>query len=198
VIPENPDLQAEYWNQRYLRKETGWDIGYPSPPLLEFCEKKVPRSMRILLPGGGRAYEAEYLFRQGYEHMHVIDLSEQARTEFLQRFHTFPGEQYQTGDFFQIKGQYDLVLEQTFFCALHPDQRPAYARKMNELLRPGGELAGVLFSFIKEDGPPYGGSREEYVEVFSPYFEIIKLEECYNSIHPRQSNEFFIRLRKRV
>jgi hypothetical protein len=99
------------------------------------------------------------------------------------------------GDFFEHKGQYDLVIEQTFFCALIPELRSAYVKKMNQLLATKGELCGVMFNHpLTEQGPPFGGSVEEYQDYFEPYFEIETLEPCKNSIKPRLGNELWVEL----
>ena len=87
-------------------------------------------------------------------------------------------------------------VEQTFFCALNPAERPAYAKKMSELLVPGGKVAGVLFDAEFEGGPPFGGNREEYSRYFVPFFKIKTLERCYNSIKPRAGRELFMILEK--
>jgi thiopurine S-methyltransferase len=51
----------------------------------------------------------------------------------------------------------------------------------------------VLFDFpLSTEGPPFGGSREEYLQRFSPFFELKLLEKCYNSIAPRMGRELFI------
>ena len=116
----------------------------------------------------------------------------------------FVGEPYTLSevihaDFFEHSGQYDFIFEQTFFCALDPSLRERYVTKMNELLKPGGQLAGVMFNRVfEEDGPPFGGTKEEYEQRFSPFFDIKKMELCYNSILPREGNELFVRLQKPV
>ncbi len=51
------------------------------------------------------------------------------------------------GDFFKHKGEYELVLEQTFFCAINPSLRKNYVAKMKELLLLNGKLVGVLFDW---------------------------------------------------
>ena len=95
--------------------------------------------------------------------------------------------------------EFDLILEQTFFCALRPELRENYARKMQSLLKDGGILAGLLFDFPLEDGgPPYGGNIEEYRAFFSPYFEIRKLQRAYNSIPPRRGSELFFIFEKKT
>jgi hypothetical protein len=63
---------------------------------------------------------------------------------------------------------------------------------MAELLLPKGKLAGLLFDFpLTSDGPPFGGSKEEYIKLFSTKFEIKKLERAHNSIKPRENKELF-------
>ena len=52
---------------------------------------------------------------------------------------------------------------------------------------------GVLFIRPdKLDGPPFGGSVDEYQNTFSKYFTEVKIKPCYNSIKPREGNEVFI------
>jgi len=69
---------------------------------------------------------------------------------------------------------------------------------MHNLLKENGKLAGVLFSFpLTEQGPPFGGSVEEYQELFSEKFLFKTLESCYNSIKPRENNELFIIFHKK-
>ena len=76
-------------------------------------------------------------------------------------------------DFFQWNETYDLILEQTFFCALDPNLRVAYAQKMASMLRPNGKLVGLFFDTdFANDFPPFGGNKEEYLSYFTPYFDI--------------------------
>ena len=99
------------------------------------------------------------------------------------------------GDFFAFQGNFDLIVEQTFFCALNPSLRKAYVEKMKSLLIPSGKLVGVMFNLPeKVDGPPFGGSIKEYHSLFSKHFNSISIEPCYNSIEPRQGNEVFIKI----
>ena len=55
------NLDAEYWEERYRAGTTGWDIGSPSTPLKEYIDQLQDPSKKILIPGAGNAYEAEYL-----------------------------------------------------------------------------------------------------------------------------------------
>jgi SAM-dependent methyltransferase len=190
-------FDESYWNERYRDNKTGWDIGYPSPALIEFAESLGDKSLRILIPGAGNAYEAEYLFKAGFQNTAVLDLSKDPLNALKSRVPEFPEEQLIHGDFFDHKGQYDLILEQTFFCALDPKMRSDYASKMKELLAPNGVLSGLLFNFpLTEKGPPFGGSESEYRTRLSEHLEVEKLEPCPNSIKPRLGSEFFFVARK--
>ncbi|MEM8928558.1 MAG: SAM-dependent methyltransferase [Bacteroidota bacterium] len=186
-------LDARYWNTRYKENRLGWDIGYPSTPLRSYIDQLDDPSLQILIPGGGNSYEAEYLFQNGFTNTFVVDVAQTAKDNFLKRFPNFPGHQFFVQDFFGLKGQFDLILEQTFFCALHPSLRKAYVQKTYELLKPQGKLVGVLFDFPLDGGPPFGGTKEEYAAHFQPFFQLAVLERCYHSIPPRQGSELFMK-----
>lgn len=191
-------MTKDYWNDRYINNQTGWDLGAVSPPIMEFTDGIEDRDLKILIPGAGNAYEAEYLFKSGFKNVFLCDIAEIPLNSFSRRNPEFPEQQMLHQDFFEIENSFDLILEQTFFCALPVSKRNAYAHKTSELLSPGGILAGLLFDFeLKEDGPPYGGSREEYLTYFRPYYHIEILEKAYNSIKPRLGNELFFKFRKK-
>ncbi|MCB0400722.1 MAG: methyltransferase domain-containing protein [Flavobacteriales bacterium] len=188
-------LSQTYWNERYLKHDTGWDLGEISRPLKEYFDQLTNRKLRILIPGCGNAYEAEYLFKLGFEHVYLIDLSQEALNAFQTRNPEFPKDQLICGNFFQHHEKYDLMVEQTFFCAIDPKLRADYVKHASTLLNPGGKLIGLLFDDpLNTEHPPFGGSKTEYEELFEPYFELNTLEKAYNSIGPRQNRELFIKL----
>lgn len=181
-----------YWEERYRSDRTGWDIGYASTPLRTYADQLACRDLKILIPGAGSGYEAIYLVKNGFTDVTVLDLVSAPLAKIKKELPEFPENKLLVQDFFEHQGQYDLILEQTFFCALPPQERPAYVKKMLDLLKPGGKLVGVLFNFpLTEQGPPFGGSLKEYRDLFAPHFKIKTLEPCYNSIKPRQGNELF-------
>lgn len=187
-------LDAEYWNNRYLQGQTGWDLGEVSTPLKNYIDQLTDKSLSILVPGCGNAYEVQYLLEQGFDHITVIDIAAALTKALEEKLKTYSGKQLTvlTGDFFSLSGHYDLVLEQTFFCALEPALRAAYATQMQTLLAPGGKLAGLLFDKEFDGGPPFGGHEEEYRQLFAPLFTIKKMEPCYNSIDSRKTTELFV------
>ncbi len=185
-------LNKEYWKSRYQNKQTGWDIGFASPPIINYIDQITDLSIKILIPGCGNAYEAEYLFNKGFKNIFLLDMADEALQSFKDRVPEFPLDHLICTDFFDYTGTFDLIIEQTFFCALIPSQRNKYIHKIQSLLAPKGKLVGVLFSReFDHNGPPFGGNKETYKLLFSQNFRIKTLENCYNSIDPRMGNELF-------
>ncbi len=188
-------LNDQYWSQRYENHQTRWDIGQVAPALKAYFDQLTDKNLAILIPGCGNAHEATYLLQQGFTNITLIDISA-VLVNFLQKKLQFYVEKGNIRvihqDSFEHLGNYDLIIEQTFFCAIDPSLRPIYARKMSELLNPKGKLVGLLFDCNFEGGPPFGGSKAEYIPYFEPYFKLKTFEKCYNSIPPRAENELFI------
>ncbi len=186
-------FNATFWSDNYNTNKTGWDIGHVSTPIQNYIEQLKDKTISILIPGCGNGYEAEFLHKLGFENVDILDIVQQPLTNFSKRVPSYPEENLIHADFFSLEKQYDLIIEQTFFCALDPELRTAYATKMQQLLKPNGKLVGLLFNFpLTEEGPPFGGCKEEYLNTFSTLFHIRILEASYNSIKPRQGKELFI------
>jgi SAM-dependent methyltransferase len=183
----------QYWNTRYQTKQTGWDIGHVATPLKEYFDQLTDKQASILIPGCGNAYEAAYLLQQGFTNITLVDISQILVDNLRETLKMYldKGLRIECQDFFEHQSQYDLIVEQTFFCALNPELRPAYVQKMNELLKPSGKLVGLLFDKRFEGGPPFGGSKAEYEVLFAPYFNIKTMQLAYNSITPRAGAELF-------
>jgi len=193
-------LSEHFWEEKYLNGQTGWDMGVVSPPLSAYVDQWKNKNSAILIPGCGNAYEALYLARNGFRNVTVVDIAtaplknlreklESDRLSWVRLVHA---------NFFDLKGSFDLMLEQTFFCAINPVLREQYVLKAARLLAPGGVLAGVLFAtHFADEGPPYGGTEKEYRRLFSKRFSIDTLAPCYNSHPKRLGNELFIRMHPR-
>ncbi len=186
-----------YWNAHYQSGTMGWDVGYVSTPLKNYFDSIKEREIKILIPGAGNAYEVSYLFEKGFRHVNLLDFAPESIVNFKKRQASFPEKQIFCEDFFDHKGSYDLIIEQTFMCSLPPDKRPAYTEKMHQLLKPSGRLLGLLFNHHFEfEGPPYGGTAEEYRKLFEKLFIIEQMEVSKDSIKPRRNRELFFKLLK--
>ncbi len=198
--PNGTLLDANYWNAQYLSNTTGWDLGMPSPPLVDFINSLDDKKMSVLIPGCGNAYEAEYLLQQGFTNVTLVDISADLVKKLQERFANNANIRVVHGDFFELNGAtFDVILEQTFFCALEPFMREIYVQKMNSLLSDQGVLAGLLFNReFEKQGPPFGGNVNQYQQLFVQNgLEILEMELCKNSVAPRANSEvFFIAKRK--
>jgi methyl halide transferase len=181
VSCEKP-LNQNYWDAQYQAKTTGWDLGVVSPPLKAYIESLEDKNIRVLIPGCGNTYEAEYLLEKGFTKVTVIDIAP-TLVSFLRKK-------------FEHDAAYDLIFEQTFFCALPPTMRQRYVWKMHQLLAPKGILVGLLFNRTFEAGPPFGGSKEEYQSLFNSSFDFKQFDVCQNSVAPRANSELFVALQK--
>jgi SAM-dependent methyltransferase len=213
-IPTNPLLDAHYWDDRYQQHQTGWDMRQASPPLTTWFRQLADKNISILIPGCGNAYEALFLLDNGFSSITLVDISEILIARLRATFESRPSPipTLITGDFFNLPdtATYDLIVEQTFFCALDPSLRDNYVQKMHHLLRPGGKLIGLLFdknfggasslapsrSFPSlcsgiPGGPPFGGHQPEYRYLLEKKLTLKTLEPCYNSIPPRAGSELF-------
>ncbi len=192
-IPTDLFLDKNFWENRWENAETKWDIGFAAPAIVDYMRQYNNKNAAILIPGCGNAYEAEFLLNIGFTNITLIDIAPKAVEILQEKFSNNKEITVICGDFFEHQGQYDLIIEQTFFCAIPPRLRSNYAKKTHDLLKANGKIIGLMFntSFEKQ-GPPFGGNVTEYKTYFKGWFEIKTMTECDNSIAPRQGKELFI------
>ncbi|MEO9531632.1 MAG: methyltransferase domain-containing protein [Crocinitomicaceae bacterium] len=193
-------MEKEFWENRWQTKETQWDIGYASPAIKFYFQTLSNHDLKILIPGCGNAYEAEEIYNLGFKNLYIIDVSESAIASFKARCPSFPEDQIICGDFFDSEilentAPFDVIVEQTFFCAIHPSMRDDYCLQMSKLLKPEGVLIGLLFDMDKPDGPPFGGRKPEYQQRFEKCFNSVNIQPCKSSIEPRAGKEFWIEMK---
>tara|TARA_B110000046_G_C12923534_1_gene368252 strand:+ start:86 stop:667 length:582 start_codon:yes stop_codon:yes gene_type:complete len=192
------NFDEQYWTERYDAGKDGWDLGCISPPIKEYIDQLTNKDIKILIPGAGNSHEAEYIHNQGFTNLYVCDISNVPLDNLKERVTTFPVDNLIYGNFFEIQDKFDLVLEQTFFCALNPSLRQDYIEQMSKIIKPNGNLIGLLFSMeFDREGPPFGGVINNYKAMFSKKFDIRVITPCTNSIESRMGSELFINMRPR-
>jgi methyl halide transferase len=190
-------MKNNYWEERYLNNDTGWDAGQITTPIKAYIDQLENKNLKILIPGAGNGYEFDYLIQNGFTNVTVIDIASFPIQNIKKRNPKYEDQLIVT-DFFDFNDSYDLIIEQTFFCAINPDLRKKYVTKMTDLLNTKGKIIGLLFDFpLTEAGPPFGGSKEEYLNLFSNDFKLKTLEKAYNSILPRKDKELFFIFEKK-
>ena len=196
VVTCDLPLDQTYWDNQYQANATGWDLGQVSPPIKTYINTIENKEAKILIPGCGNTYEAEYLLQLGFTNITVIDIAPTLVENLKQKFVNNKNITIVLGDFFEHRGKYDFIIEQTFFCALPPTMRQKYVWKMHQLLSDYGKLVGLLFNREFEVSPPFGGSQEEYELLFKAAFSFNKMETSTNSIDKRVGSELLFEFNK--
>lgn len=163
--PELPD----FWDHRFDRAATPWDAGGVPDQLRAFASD-APFRARVLVPGCGSAYEAGFLAGLGHQVV-ALDFSAAAIAAARLTLGSWSGE-LRHDDFFAFDHgrHFDLVYERAFLCALPRKRWPAYAARMAELLRPGGQLAGYFLLGDEPKGPPFPVTADALDALLGPWF----------------------------
>ncbi len=170
-------ITPEFWAARYVAKDTDWDRGAPSPGLVDYLATRPVPPGKVLVPGCGRGHDVRFLARNGF-HVTGLDVAPIAVHDARQlaAAESLPHARFEQQDFFNLtdplRGPYDGMFEHTFFCAIDPDLRDRYVAVAAAVIRPGGWLLGVFYNIQPESGPPFGTTRDELIERFSPSFDL--------------------------
>tara|TARA_Y100000991_G_scaffold113119_1_gene85370 strand:+ start:1391 stop:1990 length:600 start_codon:yes stop_codon:yes gene_type:complete len=193
-------LDNSFWNLRYKNNQTGWDLGEISEPIKKWFDNQKNKKINILIPGAGKGHEVKYGFEKGFENIYYMDLSKEAKDLFKATCPKFPKDQILIGDFFSLNKPsfFNVIIEQTFFCAINPGLRSNYVEKTHEILKENGKIIGLLFNReFDAKGPPFGGTEKEYKGLFNSKFNFTKFENSLLSSFPRKEYEFWIEFIKK-
>lgn len=162
--------RPEFWDTRYRGGVTPWDAAGVPPRLAAWLAAQTP-PLRVLVPGCGTGYEVRAFHEHGHDVL-AIDFSD-AALEAARRELGPLARLVLQGDFFSLSAEpFDLVYERALLCALPRARWGDWARRMGELLRPGGRLAGFYYIDDNERGPPFGTDLARLHELLDPGFLI--------------------------
>lgn len=200
--PQNPLTPAD-WDARYVDRDTPWDIGAVSPPLLAFhAAGTLPTGRRVLIPGCGSGHEVRHLASMGYEAVGA-DYSPMAVERASALTSGLSGASVICANLLAAPPVgmplFDWAFDQTFFCAVEPSQRPQYAQAMGRWLRNGGELWALSFRVPAQGGPPFDSTPEDFVTLLTEAgFALIEKRPLDAESHPaRRGRETLVRLQFR-
>ena len=195
--PKDPS----YWDERYSSNQINWDINKATPIFVDWFNKVKGRK-KILIPGAGRGHDAFFLADKGHD-VYAVDFSLEPINWMKKKANSNNIKlniiHDNILDMKNYYGDFDIVLEYTFFCAILPSQRLKYIEALSKFLKDGGSFVGILFPLnknIKEGGPPFGVNFSEVLNMFSKYFNLIDSYKSKLSIKPRLENEIFVHMRK--
>jgi SAM-dependent methyltransferase len=199
---QNSGYTLADWQKHYAENDLRWDIETPSPPLIWLWEQKKLTPGRAVIPGCGRGHEVLYFAERGFD-VTAVDFAPGAAA-FLERAlqdKKNVSARVLQKDFFALgsehDGYYDVMFEQTFFCAIHPSRRADYVNTVARLLKSGGLLAALFYETGEAGGPPFSTTRQDILDVFSMRFQIEFLEKTPHSIERRKDKEWLGLLRNR-
>ncbi|MDH5526267.1 MAG: TPMT family class I SAM-dependent methyltransferase [Nitrospirota bacterium] len=195
------ELGPEFWNGRYLTNETGWDLGQPSPPFVALHEAGRIVPCDVVIPGCGTGWEVAWLAARGYR-VTGIDFAPEALARTRARLDAEGADaELVSANLLappeSLWGRFDLLLEQTCFCAIDPIRRGDYVTAAWRMLRPGGRLLALFYAHGKPGGPPYHTDPEEVAGCFGERFELHTLELTRHSHERRQGEEWLGELVRR-
>ena len=181
------------WQRHYDDNDLGCDLGQVAPPFVKLLESNIIIPGKTLVPGCGRGHEVIYLAENGFS-VTAVDYSLGA-VDYLRQ----AAQQRKLDceilhiDFFDLNSSYDgvfdLLIEQTFFCAISPDQRNLYVATVARILRKGGIFVGLFYNTGQEGGPPFNTTQEDIIKHFSELFKIRNLSKVKNSAKQRKDKE---------
>uniref|UniRef100_A0A0D3GCZ1 Methyltransferase domain-containing protein n=1 Tax=Oryza barthii TaxID=65489 RepID=A0A0D3GCZ1_9ORYZ len=179
---------ADGWEKSWEAAVTPWDLGKPTP-IIEHLVKSgtLPK---------GRALGYDVVALASPERFVVgLDISSTAVEKAKQWSSSLPNADcftFLADDFFKWKPseQFDLIFDYTFFCALDPSLRLAWAETVSGLLKPHGELITLIYLISdQEGGPPFNNTVTDYQKVLEPLgFKAILMEDNELAIKPRKRN----------
>ncbi|XP_035548379.1 probable thiol methyltransferase 2 isoform X2 [Juglans regia] len=154
------------WEDSWEQDVTPWDLGQPTPVILHLHQTGALPKGRALVPGCGSLSSSSP--NASYFTFSKADFFTWSPTEL-----------------------FDLIIDYTFFCAIEPDMRLAWAKRIHDILKPGGELITLMFPISDQvGGPPYKVSVSDYEEVLHPMgFKAISIVDNELAIRPRQGRE---------
>jgi SAM-dependent methyltransferase len=186
------------WEDCYRSGETPWDKGEPAPGLVDFLEHQVPFLQQdILVPGCGLGHDAKALAGRGYQ-VTGLDLAPTA----VRRADNGSGKgsvRFEEGDYLRLRNRrgFGGLFEHTLFCAIPLESRSDYVNSTAALVRPEGHFLAIHYLNPRDPaGPPFGVSREEILERFTPHFELLA-EWVPRSFAGRENRERMLWWRRR-
>lgn len=192
------------WETRYQNRDTPWDKGKPHPMTGVLAGQALPDGS-ILAPGCGAGWDLTALAAAHPERRIIgLDIAPSAVAATRRNNRHLPLVEAHHGDFLSgdlpaAFGPIAMIWEHTCFCAIHPDQRPAYVAAAAGALSSGGFLCGLFFIELDDggSGPPWNCPWPEWKAFFEKDFEILRAEPVHATFDGRHGEEWGVVLRRK-
>jgi SAM-dependent methyltransferase len=182
------NMSDSYWETRYQTQDMPWEKGEASPGLVDFLAAHAALERgSVCVPGCGTGHDVRAWAKAGFQST-GLDIAPSAVKIASERTAAAGlTADFKLADFLHdpAPGSFDWIFEHTLFCAIEPGERENYVAAVLRWLKPGGNYLAVNYLIPDEDGPPFGTTREELVQRFSPHFEL--LEEWVPRSYPNRT-----------
>jgi SAM-dependent methyltransferase len=181
-FPRRDPAEAGFWDLRYEARFAPWDAG-KVPARLRAFVAAAPAPSKVLVPGCGSAHDVAFLAESGWDVL-GIDFSREGLAAACAIAGRHAGR-LRHADFFAAiaEAPFAVVYERAFLCALPRRLWADWARRVGELVAPGGTLAGFFYFDAGERGPPFGlHSQAELDALLCPTFERVEDAAVEDSI----------------
>lgn len=179
-------MEREEWLRRWAEGRIGFHRAAVQPWLVEHAARFLPRGDEcVFVPLCGKSVDLVWLEQRGHPVV-GLDVAEKAFRDFIieqgrvaSEHESPPFKVFSTGriellcgDFFDLTperhGDFPAILDRAALIAIEPRRRADYARRLLDLLRPGGRLLliGLEYDESKMAGPPFTVSRAEVARLF--------------------------------
>lgn len=140
------------WENCWEQGLTPWDLGRPTPIILHLHQTGALPKGRALVPGCGSGYDVVAM-ACSERYVVGLDVSHTAIEKAIELSSSLPNSSYFTflkADFFTWHPPelFDLIFDYTFFCAIEPGMRSRWACKVQEMLKPDGELITLMYPVL--------------------------------------------------
>lgn len=180
-------MDAEFWQTRWQRKETGFHKSSVNPLLSRWWpEMQVPAGARVFVPLCGKSLDMLWLREQGHQ-VQGVELALAALESFISEqklalawqqqgeFSVASGEGFELccGDFFSLTAEHlagvTAVYDRAALIALPPEMRKDYVAHTRAILPTGWQMLLVTLDYPQEQrpGPPFSVPDAEVRELFS-------------------------------
>jgi hypothetical protein len=170
-------MSREYWETRYQTHDMPWEKGAPSPGLVDFlsAHPEIPRST-VCVPGCGTGHDVRAWAQAGFAAFGFDIAPSAVRLAEAATRAAGLSAQFQVANFLTDAPPvlFDWFFEHTLFCAIQPAERDQYVRAALRWLKPAGQYLAVNYLIPDKDGPPFGTTRGEQWQRFSPHFQLLE------------------------
>ena len=190
-----PVDKPAYREKEYNTNQTSRDTMNANPVFAELLNNyDFLKPGQILIVGCGKGNDTIIAAQKGYE-VTALDFSSAAINYAKQlAIKSKVNIEFLNEDIFTLSDAYiesfDYVYEYTTYCAINPQRRTEFAKKISLLVKKGGRLITVLFPVdSREGGPPFSIDVQEFYKNFSSHLQLELSSRQINSVRQRKGKE---------